>query len=111
MALHKPTANSDGHVIVTEHEIGGVRLWALYGHLSRRSTQRTKAGARVRAGAQLGWVGHEGENGGWPLQHVHFQLSVVRPATHDMPGVVSAAQHAQALRDYPDPRLVLGPLY
>lgn len=42
---------------------------------------------------------------------VHFQLSLVEPETHDMPGVVSTAQHAAALRDYPDPRLMLGPLY
>eukprot|EP00966_Prymnesium_polylepis_P148582 3432355-Prymnesium_polylepis.1 len=50
------------------------------------------------------------ENGGWP-SHVHFQLSVVRPETHDMPGVVSASQHHAALKRYPDPRMVLGPLY
>ena len=42
---------------------------------------------------------------------MHFQLSVVEPETHDMPGVVSASQHAEALEVYPDPRMVLGPLY
>ncbi len=35
----------------------------------------------------------------------------VRPETHDMPGVVSPEDREQALRDYPDPRLVLGPIY
>ena len=30
---------------------------------------------------------------------------------HDLPGVVSSRDREQALRVYPDPRLVLGPLY
>ena len=57
------------------------------------------------------WHATVHENGGWPIPHVHFQLSVKEPATHDMPGVVSAEQRDDARRDYPDPRLVLGPLY
>jgi len=36
---------------------------------------------------------------------------LVEPTTHDLPGVVSPLEREQALRDYPDPRLVLGPLY
>ena len=47
---------------------------------------------------------------GAPRQ-VHFQLSLLEPPTHDMPGVVSDSQHAEALRTYPDPRDVLGVLY
>lgn len=43
--------------------------------------------------------------------HLHSQLSTEAPATHDMPGVVSAGQLASALERYPDPRSVLGPLY
>ena len=50
------------------------------------------------------------ENGGWP-PHVHFQLALSEPTTHDMPGVVATSQHAAALDEYPDPRMVLGPLY
>lgn len=42
---------------------------------------------------------------------MHYQLSLIKPATHDMPGVVATAQHAQALRDYPDPKMLLGALY
>ena len=33
------------------------------------------------------------------------------PETHDMPGVVSPTDRPRALLHYPDPRLVLGPLY
>ena len=42
---------------------------------------------------------------------MHFQLSFEEPLTHDMPGVVADKDHAQALRTFPDPRLVLGDLY
>jgi hypothetical protein len=42
---------------------------------------------------------------------VHVQLSLEAPPTHDMPGVVAKEDREAALRVYPDPRLVLGPLY
>ena len=61
-------------------------------------------------GSILGWLGDRTENGGWN-PHVHFQLSLVEPITHDLPGVVSAVDRDWARKNYPDPRLVLGPLY
>jgi hypothetical protein len=45
------------------------------------------------------------------LPHVHFQLSIHPPESHDMPGVVSMEDRPRALIHYPDPRQVLGPLY
>jgi len=45
------------------------------------------------------------------MPHVHFQLSLYPPETHDMPGVVTPKDRAEALLKYPDPRLVLGELY
>jgi len=62
------------------------------------------------SGQVVGWLGDKTENGGWP-SHVHFQLSLLEPETHDMPGVVASSQHAESLKIYPDPRMVLGPLY
>ena len=44
-------------------------------------------------------MGPPGENGGWP-EHLHFQLSRVRPETHDMPGVVDPAQMITTRPDY-----------
>ena len=109
---YNPAKGDYGHVIVTEHDLGGEcgRVWMLYGHLSKESTAGKKAGDAVQRGAVLGWLGDVHENGGWP-PHVHFQLSLVEPETHDLPGVVSNAKHAEALKIYPDPRQVLGPLY
>ena len=103
-------AGDYGYVLVTEHVLDGVPLWALYGHLDARSIAETRPDQAIRAGEVLGWLGAEHENGGWP-PHLHFQLSLVRPETHDLPGVVAPADRADALARYPDPRLVLGPLY
>ena len=64
----------------------------------------------MRRGDRVGAIGAWRENGHWP-SHVHFQISLAEPATHDMPGVVSLASRERALLDYPDPRLVAGPLY
>ncbi|KAL1500337.1 hypothetical protein AB1Y20_013001 [Prymnesium parvum] len=99
-----------GHVVVTEQTLNGRRVWALYGHLDAASTAGKKRGDTIARGAVLGAMGDKHENGGWP-SHVHFQLSLVEPETHDMPGVVSNEQHKEALERYPDPLLVMGPLY
>ena len=85
-------------------------LWALYGHLSDESIERMRVGKKISRGEVIAWFGDYHENGGWE-PHLHFQLSLVEPTTHDLPGVVSPLEREQALRDYPDPRLVLGPLY
>ena len=105
-----PEPGDYGHVIVTEHALGSHTVWALHGHLSAASLHGWEAGAAFTAGQRLGWLGDEQENGGWP-PHLHFQLSLLRPSTHDMPGVVAPSERDAALRRYPDPRLVLGALY
>lgn len=99
-----------GPVIVTRQRIDTVDLYALYGHLSRHSLIQKKSGLKIQAGEVFGAVGARSENGGWP-SHLHFQLSYERPITHDLPGVVAECDRAKALLKYPDPRLVLGPLY
>jgi murein DD-endopeptidase MepM/ murein hydrolase activator NlpD len=99
-----------GPTIITRHEWLGQVVYALHGHLSRTSLTRWSEGQAFEAGDRIATVGVPEENGGWN-PHLHFQLSLIEPTTHDLPGAVSAAQREQALRDYPDPRLVLGPLY
>ncbi len=107
---YNPAALDYGNVIVTKHEANGITFWALLGHLSGKSIEGKAVGDKVARGQLLGWFGDTHENGGWP-PHVHFQLSLIEPPTHDMPGVVSTSQHAQALKDYPDPRWVMGPVF
>lgn len=118
-----------GNVIVIQHEIPAAAaatgddtttttttttpriFYALYGHLDDATCQQWKVGDAVTAGAVVGRMGALHENGGWITPHVHFQLSVAPPVTHDLPGVVALTDRARALVEYPDPRYVLGPLY
>jgi len=109
---YNPADGDYGHTIITKHQIDGVKLWALYGHLDENSTRvaAQRASPSIKAGEVIGWFGAEHENGGWP-PHLHFQLSFIEPQTHDLPGVVSEADREQALRNFPDPQLILGKLY
>jgi murein DD-endopeptidase MepM/ murein hydrolase activator NlpD len=99
-----------GPTLITLHELDGVRLWALHGHLSQDSLVGWSRGQAIQPGERLGFIGSEHENGGWP-PHLHFQLSLIEPQGCDLRGVVSGEERAQALKDFPDPRRVLGPLY
>lgn len=99
-----------GHTLITKHQFEGTELYALYGHLSAQSITEKIPGLNIAAGEIIAWVGDKHENGGWN-PHLHFQLSYVKPSVCDMPGVVEDSRRDEALRIYPDPRLVLGPLY
>ena len=107
---YNPEPGDYGNVLITKHHLDGVDLWALYGHLSSESIENKTVGQKIVAGEVISWFGEEHENGGWE-PHLHFQLSLVEPETHDLPGVVAPKDRREALRCYPDPRLVLGPLY
>jgi murein DD-endopeptidase MepM/ murein hydrolase activator NlpD len=107
---YNPEPGDYGNVLITKHDLDGVALWALYGHLSSESIENKTVGQKIVAAEVISWFGGEHENGGWE-PHLHFQLSLVEPETHDLPGVVAPKDREEALRSYPDPRLVLGPLY
>jgi hypothetical protein len=101
-----------GHTLVTGHTLNGTTVYALVGHLSASSMAYKRIGMPIRRGEVIGWMGDalRRENGGWP-PHIHFQLAMQRPKTHDLPGVVALADVERAKDAFPDPRLVLGPLY
>ena len=99
-----------GYTLVTRHMVNGAALYALHGHLAARSVAGRFEGQVIVRGEVIAWVGDRHENGGWN-PHLHFQLSWLRPDTHDLPGAVTVADRAAALRVFPDPRRVLGPLY
>jgi murein DD-endopeptidase MepM/ murein hydrolase activator NlpD len=98
-AGYNPAPGDYGHVVVTEHTVDGRPLYALHGHLSAATLTLVSPGDAVARGQVIGWLGAEHENGGWP-PHVHFQLSWERPARRE-----------EMLARYPDPRMVLGPIY
>jgi murein DD-endopeptidase MepM/ murein hydrolase activator NlpD len=99
-----------GPTLVTRHLLDGVEIFALFGHLSRASLLGKKVGDKFATGDVIATLGLPDENGGWN-PHLHFQLAWRAPKVADMPGVVSLADRAEALKLYPDPRLVLGNLY
>lgn len=103
-------AGDYGPTLVTAHTLDGRPVHALFGHLSAASLARSPVGRRFAAGDVLGWLGGEAENGGWP-PHVHVQLAWERPETFDLPGAVRPADREAALRRFPDPRRVLGPIF
>ena len=107
---YNPEPGDYGNVVITKHDIGGIPVWALYGHMDAVSIEGKTVGQKVNAGEEIAWFGARHENGGWE-PHLHFQLSLIEPETHDLPGVVAPEDREQALMDYPDPRLVLGPIY
>jgi murein DD-endopeptidase MepM/ murein hydrolase activator NlpD len=99
-----------GPTVITRHDVKGQCVYALYGHLSMDSLEKLEPGQIIEQGALIGRVGDNTENGGWN-PHLHFQLSRIEPNGHDLPGAVSAVHRIWARRAFPDPRLVLGPLY
>ena len=124
---YNPAPGDYGNVVVVEYVFGkdGVardvdgqdddeedltHLWALYGHLNSKTLETLYAGKHVKEGETIGWIGDRKENGGWE-PHLHFQLSVKEPATHDMPGVVAEKDIKQARLDFPHPFHVTGVLY
>ncbi|CAB9496365.1 peptidase' [Seminavis robusta] len=115
--VHAAGYNSEwgdyGNVVVIEHTVpsNGNKMWALYGHLDKGSIQGKKPGQEISKGQVVGRLGDFTENGGWVAAHVHFQLAIEPPKTHDMPGAVALNDRQRALVQYPDPRWVLGPLY
>jgi murein DD-endopeptidase MepM/ murein hydrolase activator NlpD len=118
-AVGKNEALGDyGNVIVVEHRLPdnnatkkGRLCYALYGHLDDALPQQFQKGQAIATGQCIGRCGAIHENGGWFIPHVHFQLSLTAPITHDLPGAVAMADRARALVEYPDPRYVLGELY
>jgi murein DD-endopeptidase MepM/ murein hydrolase activator NlpD len=100
-----------GYTIISKHAVQGRDLFALSGHLSKESCEGKRAGQRIRRGEVIAWIGAQHENGNWPNPHLHFQISFDAPEKCDMPGVVADEDLDWALRKYPDPRLVVGPVY
>lgn len=116
-------AGDYGPTIVTEHKVVSahlgkdfqkpehpVTLYALFGHLACDSLQHISEGMVLKGGETFAAVGDHHENGGW-VPHLHFQISLKRPSEPDMPGVVSDADHAEALKTWPDPQIILGRFY
>ena len=109
---YNPELGDYGNVIVIEHRIPGKDqpIYALYGHMDKSVTKK-RTGKVIKKGEIVGRTGDIHENGGWIAPHVHFQLSMFPPETHDMPGAASLEDRPRALVHYPDPRIILGEIF
>jgi len=96
-----------GPTIILEHDLDGLKLYSLYGHLSRKSLEGLVIGWQVGVNQMIGSFGIAEENGNWP-PHLHFQLMFDMEGTHgDYPGVCRYSEKEKYLKNIPDPQLIL----
>ncbi|MBW4891760.1 peptidoglycan DD-metalloendopeptidase family protein [Mucilaginibacter sp. HMF5004] len=96
-----------GPTIILEHDLDGIKLYSLYGHLSRESLSGLYEEKPVDAGEILGHFGDATENGQWP-PHLHFQLMFdMEGMRGDYPGVCKYSEMEKYKLNIPDPDLIL----
>jgi murein DD-endopeptidase MepM/ murein hydrolase activator NlpD len=96
-----------GPTIILEHNLDGLKLYSLYGHLNRQSLQGLYPGKPITKNGQIAAFGKDTENGSWP-PHLHFQLMFdMEGRTGDYPGVGKFSEKELLMRNIPDPNLVL----
>lgn len=96
-----------GPTIILQHNLDGLRLFSLYGHLSRASLVGLQVGQSISKDQQIATLGTADENGHWP-PHLHFQLMLdIGNAHGDYPGVGQYSRKAEYLINIPDPNLIL----
>ena len=97
-----------GATIILEHQLEGCRFYTLYGHLSLKSLDNLEPNKSIAEGQQIGEIGSEVENGGWP-PHLHFQIIIdINDHQGDYPGVCSLKDKKKMLKNCPNPNLMLG---
>lgn len=96
-----------GPAIILEHNVNGLRLYSLYGHLKRDDLRGLKAGRQIVKGQKIGSFGNADENGHWP-PHLHFQLIFDMEGNWgDYPGVCRYSEKDKFRLNIPDPNLIL----
>jgi murein DD-endopeptidase MepM/ murein hydrolase activator NlpD len=96
-----------GPTIIIEHNLDGLPLYSLYGHLGRKSLEGLAVGQAVHIDQKIGHFGNVGENGQWP-PHLHFQLMFdMEGNVGDYPGVCRFSEKDKYIQNVPDPQLIL----
>ena len=96
-----------GPTIILKHQLNGLDLYSLYGHLNRECLQGLATNAFIPKGQQFGAFGNQNENGHWP-PHLHFQLMFDMEGCYgDYPGVGRYSEKEKHLANIPDPNLIL----
>jgi murein DD-endopeptidase MepM/ murein hydrolase activator NlpD len=96
-----------GPTIILSHQLEGLMLYSLYGHLSRGNLDGLSIGMPINKDQQIGTFGNMTENGNWP-PHLHFQLMFdMEGKFGDYPGVCRYSEKDKYLKNIPDPQLIL----
>jgi 4-aminobutyrate aminotransferase-like enzyme/Ser/Thr protein kinase RdoA (MazF antagonist) len=101
-----------GPVVILRHSLdgpaGAEEFFTLYGHLTRQTLSRLRAGQNVARGEKFAEVGAIQENGGW-MPHLHFQIiSDLLELGTNFPGVAFASERRVWTSLSPHPNLLLG---
>lgn len=97
-----------GPAIILQHNLEGLTLYSLYGHLSRTSLNGLTVGMPIHKNQQIASLGNNQENGQWP-PHLHFQLMYDMEGKYgDYPGVCKYSEKQKYQLNIPDPGWVLG---
>lgn len=97
-----------GPTLILQHQTDeGQLFYTLYGHLAPAGLDQWQPGQAIAAGQQLGTLGNETVNGGWP-PHLHFQvITDLLGRVGEFPGVAPAGQRPIWRSLSPDPNLLL----
>lgn len=96
-----------GPTIILKHNLDGLQLFTLYGHLSRPDLAGLHAGKTINKGEHIGHFGDMMVNGNWP-PHLHFQLMFdMEGWVGDYPGVGYYAKRAEYPVNIPDPDVLI----
>jgi murein DD-endopeptidase MepM/ murein hydrolase activator NlpD len=96
-----------GPTIILQHELDGLILYTLYGHLNRECLENLTVGDPIAKNQQMAVFGSEDENGHWP-PHLHFQLMFDMEGCYgDYPGVGKYSEKEKLILNIPDPNLIL----
>jgi murein DD-endopeptidase MepM/ murein hydrolase activator NlpD len=96
-----------GPTIILQHNLDGLTLYSLYGHLNRKSLDGLQVGKPITQGQQIALFGAAHVNGNWP-PHLHFQLMFdLQGLRGDYPGVCRYSQKQEYQRNIPDPEVIL----
>lgn len=96
-----------GPTIILQHNLDGLILFSLYGHLNRESLKGLSVGMPISRNQQIASLGNVNENGQWP-PHLHFQLMFdLEGRKGDYPGVCRFSEKEIWQKNIPDPGLIL----
>ncbi|MGN6178351.1 MAG: peptidoglycan DD-metalloendopeptidase family protein [Mucilaginibacter sp.] len=97
-----------GPTIILQHDLDGLMLYSLYGHLSRSNLSGLSIGQPVTDGQLIANLGDIHENGNWP-PHLHFQLMLdMQGYQGDFPGACKLSEREKYMAIVVDPGVVLG---